>query len=93
MMMTGPGPDGRTSDVQVQLQRQLEQVRERLVRDAERANLPVAPVKDLIDETIAGFETASVRAFLPILVERTVRAAMALPRRTTAGGGTDEQER
>jgi hypothetical protein len=78
--MTGPQPpDADGADPG--LQTQLDALRTRLVRDAERAGIAEATVQKAIDEAANGYRAASVRSFLAVLIERDVRGGLGLPAR------------
>ena len=64
------------------LEIQLRQVRRRVIADAAAAGLPVEPVHELLDRTAAAYRNAPVQTFVPVLVERAVRTALAIPRST-----------
>jgi hypothetical protein len=64
---------------------QLADVRSRLLRDADPAGIDGDTVQQAIDETVHGYESASVRSFLAVLIERDVRVRLTLrtPTETT----------
>jgi hypothetical protein len=53
-------------------------VRARLLRDAGPAGIHADAVQRAIDETVGGYESASVRSFLGVLIERDVRSHLSL---------------
>jgi hypothetical protein len=60
----------------------MRRLRERLVADAAAEGLDVDAVCERLDSSLSAFADASVRDFIPILVERSVRTSMAIPRST-----------
>jgi hypothetical protein len=82
----GVGRGGRLDD-DAEFQTQLAGVRARLLRDAAPAGLEEARVQETIDETVRTYESAAVRSFLAVLIEREVRARLDL--RTPAGSAVD----
>jgi hypothetical protein len=71
------GVDRRLRDDE-EFQTQLADVRARLLRDAGPAGIDGDAVQRAIDETVNGYETASVRSFLAVLIERDVRNRLSL---------------
>lgn len=69
------GADVRLGD-DGEFQTQLADVRARLLRDAGPAGIDGDTVQRAIDETVRGYESASVRSFLAVLIERDVRGRL-----------------
>jgi hypothetical protein len=70
-----------------ELRTQLTDLRARLMRDAAPAGIDPASVERTIDETARTYESAVVRSFLAVLIERDVRARLNL--RTSTGSTVD----
>jgi hypothetical protein len=70
-----------------ELRTQLTDLRARLLRDAAPAGIDPASVERTIDETARTYESAVVRSFLAVLIERDVRARLNL--RTSTGSTVD----
>jgi len=58
---------------------QLQEVRQRLLRDAAAAKVGQPAVEASIHRAVEGYAQAPVRAFIGVLVEREVRAELSLP--------------
>ncbi len=76
----GQPPGSTTGRPEARLDVQVRLLRERLTAEAAAAGLAVDAVGELVDASVASFSGASVRRFIPILVERDVRSALAMPR-------------
>lgn len=61
---------------------QLQEMRERLLLDADAAGMPEPTVLTAIDDVADGYAQARVTSFVAVLVEREVRARLGLPRRS-----------
>lgn len=61
---------------------QLQEMRERLLLDADAAGMPEPTVLTAIEDVAAGYAQARVTSFVAVLVEREVRARLGLPRRS-----------
>jgi len=72
--MTLTTPEAALDREQAQLRTQLADVRARLLKDLVRPGRTEADVLAEFDRTVDRFETARVRSFVSILVERAVRA-------------------
>jgi hypothetical protein len=75
----GPGPAGDHDDA---LEAQLSHVRTRLVRDAAEIGIEESAVLAAIESATAAYADATVRSFLPVLIERDVRRALEITRRS-----------
>lgn len=73
----GAGIDGSHLDAADEAQ--LQEVRQRLLRDAAVAGVDATTVEASISEAIVSYADAPVRAFIGVLVERDVRAELSLP--------------
>ena len=70
------GDDGAADALAVQL----EDLQERLLRDADTAGVPHADVLDAIERSIAACRDATVTSFVPVLIEHEIRAALSRQR-------------
>jgi hypothetical protein len=77
------GADVRHGD-DTEFQTQLADVQARLLRDAAPAGLDSDTVQRAIDDTVSGYESASVRSFLAVLIERDVRNRLTLAKSSEA---------
>lgn len=70
-----PHPPARADEA---TEAQLEEVTGRLLRDAAAAGVDPAVVHDAVERAAKDYTGAPVRSFVGVLVERTVRAELAL---------------